>query len=88
MCILDWNAFDMSGVKWLTGHEYESDVDCIKLNCDMNLVDKYYLAFFGLDNQAPSTIIKQASNKDVFYFATHLHMFMVNVYNTRYEAKC
>jgi hypothetical protein len=67
MCSLDWDDFDTSQPQWLGGSEYKWDISVMRRKCPMETVAEYYLAFFGLDDQAAAAIIHKAFNKGLSF---------------------
>jgi hypothetical protein len=56
----------MAGPDWLTGSKYNWDIDNMTAKCNIDLVNQFYLAYFGLDDEAASAILKQASKTSLF----------------------
>ena len=54
---LDWSGFD--NTQWLGGKPYDWSIGKMKKDCAMDLVTEYYLAFFGMDDEAAATILNK-----------------------------
>jgi hypothetical protein len=84
--MLDWDEYDKTTFQWLGGSEYNWNIEAMKGKCDMDLVDRFYVLYFGTDDEAAGAIIKQVSNKGESY-----HIFILCLliaYNIRQATEC
>jgi hypothetical protein len=54
---LDWSDFD--NAQWLGGKPYDWSIEKMKKDCDMDLVTRYYLAYFGMDDEEAAAILNK-----------------------------